>query len=227
MRAASQSLAPLLDEPSDPHDIERAELAPPDSTIDHIWFVPKGSSVPEVAVAWRMHFAGNTDYGLQDRSALTLWHPVARGGGRATWISHTLIHASPYPLASRKSVRLADVTGDGHADLLVTIECADCNHATATVSVYRTGARPLKVYGDGVFYAGKSTSPDVAIRGRTIIETEWGARAGLVWFDIGGFVWSRFRTRSFLRWTSRGWRTVEQQRLPSGAPYLPNGFPFP
>jgi hypothetical protein len=218
MRAAARSLGPLTDVSSDPHKLALVHFAPRGSVIDHVWFVPKGSSVPEVVVAWRMHFVGNTDFGLQDRSALTLWHPVARGAGRATWVPHTLIRASPYPFADRRSVRLADVTGDGHGDLLVTIECAECNHATATISVYRTGARPRKIYGDGVFYAGKSTSPDIAIHGRTISETEWGARAGLLWFDLGGLVGTRFRMRSFLLWTTHGWRTVEQRRLPSGSP---------
>jgi hypothetical protein len=227
MRVASRSLAPLADRSPDPHDIALGELAPRGSAIDHVWFVAKGSSAPEVAVAWRIHFAGDTDFGLQDRSALTLWHPVVRGVGRVTWVPHTLIRASPYPFSAWRSVRLADVTGDGHGDLLVTIECAECNHATATISVYRTGVRPRKIYGDGVFYAGKSTSADHAVHGRTISETEWGARAGLLWFDAGGYVWSPFRTRTLLRWTNRGWRTVERRQLPCGTPYLPDGFPYP
>ncbi len=146
---------------------------------------------------------------------------------------HTLIRASPFPLVGR-SVRLADVTGDGHDDLLVTVMCADCNHAVAVVSIYATfGQTVRRIYGSGTLDAAKGPSGHAIVHGRQIVETAWGARQGFVWFDVP---WGRttsvccfpLRMQTFMRWTPHGWRTVARRRVqPRDDHLLAHGYPAP
>src|SRR5262249_16644429 len=128
------------------------------------------------------------------RYVLTLWSPERITPGSARWVPHTLVRASPFPFSGR-SVRLADVTRDGHADLLVTVLCRDCNHAVTAVGsdcthaaaaarVYASiGGRTRRIYGAGTLGVAKGSGPNAVVRGRVITETAWGALRGLVWFD--------------------------------------------
>jgi hypothetical protein len=191
--------------------------------IDHVWYVPAGSTVPEVVVGWSYR-GGHVPSTLADtRYALTVWHPAHLTPGSADWRPHTLFTGSPFPLRGT-SVRSADVTGDGHRDLLVTIECNGCNHAVASASVYADshGAVP-RIYGNG--FLDGSKGEHVGLKGRVITETAWGARRGLVWFDEprGGVsvCCPAYRLQTFLRWRKGRWRAVMTRRLaPSRDPFL-------
>jgi len=163
--------------------------------------------VPQIVVGW--HF--------RDRYAVTLWNPERRTAGSALWVPHPLIRASPFPLGGT-SVRLADVTGDGHDDVLITIACNLCNHGTEVVSVYATfGDKVRHIYGDSYFAVEKERGPPARVHGRVIGETSWGARGGLLWFDEprGGesVCCPAFRLQTFMRWTTHGWRVVARRRV--------------
>src|SRR4051794_20166381 len=100
------------------------------------------------------------------------------------WGGRVLVPASPWPFAEQ-SVRLADVTGDGRPDALVTVECGDCNHATAIVDVWTDeGGHVQRIYGGSSNIAeGKGGHPWLRAVGKPITETAWGAtRGGLLWF---------------------------------------------
>ncbi len=139
---------------------------------------------------------------------------------------------APFPL-SGQSVRLADVTGDGTDGFLVTVECSECNHATAVASIYTVRVDHIrKIYGIGVIGVAKGRGPDAQVHGRLISETAWGARGGLVWFDQPGGGMSvccpTFRMQTFLRWTSHGWRVASRKRVsPTHDSLVRRGFPAP
>jgi hypothetical protein len=147
-------------------------------------------------------------------------------------VPHTLIRASPFILVGQ-AVRLADVTGHGHDDLLVTVMCSDCNHSTAVVSLYATfGNAVRRILGSGVFGVAKGPGRDAVVHGRVISETAWGARHGLVWFDEprGGTAvcCPAYRLQTFMRWGPKGWRTVRRKRVRPEADHLVRtGYPFP
>ncbi|HZQ80626.1 MAG TPA: hypothetical protein VFB25_01465 [Gaiellaceae bacterium] len=199
-------------------DVDLAQLVPAGGMLDHVWFVPAGRGVPEIAVAW--HFTLPRRLLEPGRPAaryvLTLWRRQRVGPLGSTWMPHTLVHDSAAPLDGH-SVRLADVTGDGHDDLLVTILCKDCNHAVALVAVYGdVRGRVRRVYRD-----------------RSITETAWGAERGLLWFDEPGpakvVCCPEYRVLTFLRYDAGRWRVVERRREPADGsdPYELRGWPHP
>lgn len=220
-RAVTQAVVPsperaLVDESPDPRDLDLNDLVPSAGRIDHVWYVPAGRTVPEVVVAWSYPGRRVLSAPSDERYALTLWHPDHVTPGTARWTPHTLFQDSPFPFGST-SVRTADVTGDGHPDLLVTIECNLCNHATASASIYAdVGQKVLRIYGNG--FLDGSKGEHVGVRGREISETAWGARRGLVWFDEprGGssVCCPAYRVQTFLRWQRGRWRTVMSRKLP-------------
>lgn len=129
-------------------------------------------------------------------------------------VAHAL-HGSPFPFRGT-SLRSADVTGDGHRDLLVTIECNGCNHSVAGASVYADSRGAVRrIYGNG--FLDGSKGEHVGVLGRVITETPWGAWRGLVWFDEprGGtsVCCPAYRLQTFLRWHEGRWRTVITRRL--------------
>lgn len=219
--------------PRDPRELDLDRLVPPAGRLDAVWYVPAGRTRPQVAVAWHF-FDRRPVRGWDDprRYSLTLWSPESRPWRRARWVPHVLIRASPYGLVGR-SVRLADVTGDGHDDLLVTVMCSDCNHATAAVSVYATfGKRVRRILGSGRLGVAKGRGRDAVVGGRVISETAWGARNGLVWFDEpqGGTAvcCPAHRLQTFMRWGRSGWRTVARRRVrPGNDRLVTSGYPLP
>jgi hypothetical protein len=219
--------------PRNPRNLDLSNLVPRSGRVDAVWYVSAGRTRPQVAVAW--HFSDRHPVlGWSDprRYVLTLWSPKSEKPGSARWIPHTLIRASPFVLVGQ-SVRLADVTGDGHDDLLVTVMCDGCNHATAVVSIYATfGDAVRRILGSGVFGVAKGRGRDAVVRGRVISETAWGARRGLVWFDgpSGGssVCCPAFRLQTFTRWGPNGWRTVLRRRVrPQADRLVITGYPLP
>jgi hypothetical protein len=218
--------------PRDPRELDLNDLVPAAGRVDAVWYVAAGRTRPQVAVAW--HFLDRRlVLGWDDarRYVLTLWNPEKQTSGSARWQPHTLIRASPFALVGR-SVRLADVTGDGHDDLLVTVMCDGCNHATAVVSIYATfGARVRRIYGTGVLGVAKGKGRQVVVHGRVISETAWGARHGLVWFDQPegtAVCCPTYRVQTFIRWTPTGWRTLRRQRVkPENDRLVMTGYPLP
>jgi hypothetical protein len=212
----------------DPRELELGDLVPRGSRITHVWFVPGGSTVPEVVVAWSYHGRHVASAPSDERYALTVWHPKRMSPGEARWRPKTLFRGSPFALSWR-SVRTADVTGDRHRDLLITVECDGCNHAVAAVSVYadaREGIR--RIYGVGFLDGTKEEH--VGVRGRVIAETAWGAWHGLVWFDEprGGesVCCPDYRLQTFLKWNRGRWQTVKTRKLTGRDDFL-GQRPFP
>jgi hypothetical protein len=214
-----------------PRELDLADLVPPQGRLDYVWYVAAGATVPQVVVAWRFQDLRPV-IGWSDsrRYVLTLWSPEDVTPGSARWVPHTLIRASPFPLVGR-AVRLADVTGDGHDDLLVTVMCSDCNHGAAVASIYAdVRGKVSRIYGHSYLGVAKGPGHDARVHGRLIIETAWGARHGLIWFEEprGGssVCCPAFRLQTFLCWTTHGWRTVARRRAsPAHDPLVRQGCP--
>jgi hypothetical protein len=212
-------------------DLDLVDLVPPAGRLDHVWYVPAGRGVPRVVVGWHFEALRKIPAWADPRRyVVTVWTPRRLTRGSAWWVPTTLIRASPFPL-SGESIRLSDVTGDGVDDLLVTVVCSECNHATAVASIYaeRQGAI-RKIYGTGVISVAKGPGPNAEVHGRLISETAWGARGGLVWFDEprGGSAvcCPAYRLQTFLRWTGHGWTVVSRRRVsPRHDSLIRHGFP--
>ena len=188
---------------------------PAQGRIDAVWYIPAGTTTPEVVVGWSYPGRKGTSAPSDRRYALTVWHSGHLTEGSASWTPHTLFRGSPFTFSS-SSVRSADVTGDGHDDLLVTIECDGCNHAAATASVFSDdGGAIRRIYGDG--FLDGSKGEHIGVRGRVISETAWGASNGLLWFDEprGGcsVCCPASRVQTFLRWRHGQWRVVRTRRI--------------
>jgi hypothetical protein len=213
-------MRPLFDQARNPRELDLNDLVPAAGRIHHVWYVPAGRTVPEVVVAWSYRGPRIRSLHPFERYALTLWHPDRLTAATARWTPHTLVRGSQFPFGAT-SVRTADVTGDGHPDLLVTVECDGCNHAAAVVSIYADiGRRIRRIYGDG-FLDGPE---EFGVPGRAITETAWGARGGLVWFDEprGGssVCCPAYRLRTFLRWRGGHWSVVARRKVSAAARYL-------
>ena len=114
-------------------------------------------------------------------------------------------------------MRTADVTGDGHRDLLVTVECNGCNHAVSTAAVYAdVEGHMRRIYGKGFLDGSKDQG--IGVPGRVITETAWGAWKGTIWFDEPGgpersVCCPAYRLQTFLRWDGARWQTVKKRKL--------------
>jgi hypothetical protein len=205
----------------DPHSIDLARVVPRGATLDRVWFVPAGGGLPQLVVASQRPPGPNSKHwGIEGGRhwQLTLWNPEGADRVGIRWVPHVLIAASPFPIADyldRSALRLADLTGDRHSELLVTIGCRGCNHGTSVISVFATFGRHVRrIYGQG-----RWDDPDDAgtLRGRTISETSWGARGGRLWFDEprGGtsVCCPAFQLRYELQWTGHGWRPENVHRI--------------
>jgi hypothetical protein len=187
-----------------------SSIVPPGGRLERVWHVPAGTGSAEDVVGWSRRgcplFKGTPAGRCY---ALT----VSRRGRHTTLFSH-----SPFPFLAT-SVRTADVTADGHEDLLVTIECNACNHAVSAAAVYAdVGDRMRRIYGNGFFdwSGGRGT---VGVPGRQIVETAWGARRGMVWFDEphygphSSMCCPDYRVQTFMRWDGSSLRTVKTRKV--------------
>jgi hypothetical protein len=215
--------------PQDPHELDLADLVPRAGRIDHVWYVPAGRTVPEVVVGWSYRGRHVATTLSDTRYALTVWHPDHVTPGSARWNPHTLLGGSPFPFGGT-SVRTADVTGDGHRDLLVTILCNGCNHAVAAASIYADENGTVRqIYGHG--FLDGSKGEHVGVHGRVITETAWGAWHGLVWFDEprGGTAvcCPDFRVQTFLRWRKGHWHRAFTRKLRPSSDHFLGQRPVP
>jgi hypothetical protein len=198
----------------DPRRLDLKRLVPPGAAIDRVWYVPAGRTRPQAVVAWHGGLLeGNPERGYVDtrRWSLTLLNPDG-DSAPTRWVPHVLIAASPF---GNTAVRLADVTGDGHEDLLVSVGVG--NHRAEVISVVTTsGSETRRIYGTGYWLDDKAGGAS-GVYGRLITESSWGARGGLLWFDEprGGssVCCPDFRLRYRLRWTGSGWRPVAQHAV--------------
>jgi hypothetical protein len=195
----------------DAHDVDLADVVPRDGAVDGVWFVPAGTTVPQLAVAWHR---GRGEARLWN---LTLWTPEKARNPGTRWRPQRLITRSPIPILDwegNAGVRLADVTGDRHDDLLVALGIPGSNHVATLVSVF-SGAPPYhRIYGFGYQEVDKRGRQAF---GRLISETEWGARDGLLWFKEprGGrsVCCPDYFLRYELRWNGHGWDRVSERRI--------------
>lgn len=195
----------------DPHDVDLADVVPRDGVVDGVWFVPAGTTVPQLAVVWHR---GRGEGRLWN---LTLWTPAKARYPGTRWRPQRLIKRSPIPIVDwegNAGVRVADATGDGHPDLLVSLGLPGTNHGATLLSVFSGSAPYHRIYGFG------STPVDKLGRiayGRNVIETRWGARNGRLWFLEPGpsrsvccpDYWVRYE----LRWNGRGWVRVSERHI--------------
>lgn len=192
----------------DPHDIDLADVVPRGGVVDGVWFVPAGSTAPQLAVVW--HRAS--------RWHLTLWTPKETRYSGTRWRPQRLIKRSPIPMTDwqgNSGLRLADVTRDGHADLLVSVGIPGTNHGVTLISVFDGSAPYSRIYGFGSAEVDKLGT---RAYGRNIFETYWGARDGMLWFDEprGGqsLCCPDYRLKYELRWNGRGWDRISERRVP-------------
>ena len=111
-------------------------------------------------------------------------------------------------------VRLADVTGDGHVDFLVSLGIPSYNHGATVISVFSGARQYRRIYG---FASEPVDKLGRRAFGRHISETEWGARNGLLWFQEprGGqsVCCPDYFLRYELRWNGHGWDRVSERRI--------------
>ena len=228
--AAPTLTRPLTNQLLNPRELDLDDLVPRVARIHHVWYVAAGRAQPQVVVGWSYRGNDKARSTPSDvRYALTLWHRDRVVARTARWTPQTLFRDSPFPFKST-SIRTADVTRDGRPDLLVTIECNGCNHATAAVSVYATvGRLSRRIYGHG--FLDGSKGEHVGVQGRVISETAWGAKRGLIWFDEprGGssVCCPAYRLQTFLRWQTEHWRTVATRKVSPTADNFLGQLPVP
>ena len=218
--ASPARLTPVLSD-ADPRNLDLTQLVPRAGRINHVWFIPAGRGHAQIAVSWQqgaLRCAPNPrESGCEDSRLyyLALWNPQPTSiGWQKKWVPHMLVRRSGFPIAegSESAIRLADVTGDGHDDLLITIDCADCGHGTAAVSVVATfGRRVRRIYGQGRLRQDKE--PGAPVHGESIADTFWGAKGGMLWFDYPHISWQTGkRDLVFLKWQrGHGWTPVSSR----------------
>jgi hypothetical protein len=110
--------------PNDPHDFDLSLLVPRRTRMRQVWFIHGGRQPDQVLVEWvrtntvslyGQSFPENVPWGL------TLWtqSPRRPADFQAPWHGIAIPHLTLAPGAPNLRVALADVTSDGHPDVLV------------------------------------------------------------------------------------------------------------
>jgi hypothetical protein len=194
---------------ADPRELDLTDLVPRAGRINHVWFIPAGTGHAQIAVAWQqgtLRCAPSPTGGCKNarRYYLALWNPEPTADpAEKKWVPHVLVRRSWDHIngdrgstGSGSAIRLADVTGDGHDDLLITISCEGCNWGTDYVRVVATFGRDVR----RIYLGG-------------FISCDWGAHDGMLWSDCpknGPIATTDGEVRLvFLKWHKNvGWRTV-------------------
>jgi hypothetical protein len=110
--------------PNDPHDFDLSLFIPPGSRLRQLWFIHGGQSADQVLVEWvrskTISLYGD-DFSDAVRWGLILWTqtPPAPANYQAPWRGVAIPLLRLAPGAPNMRVALADVTSDGHPDVLV------------------------------------------------------------------------------------------------------------
>ena len=124
--APSQRLAVIATTrgPNDPHDFDLSLLIPAGSRLRQLWFVHGGHAPDQVLVEWvRTTTVSLYGYEFSDAVSwgMTLWTqtPPRRADYQAPWKGVAIPLLRLAPGAPNMRVAVADVTSDGHPDVLV------------------------------------------------------------------------------------------------------------
>jgi hypothetical protein len=136
--------------PENPHLLELSALVPANARIDSAWYVRRsGGEPPQVLVEWH-HYEDVAPKGGPPYPnlvwRLVLWTPTALRGYETRWRSRSVV-GGPLSLHPIYSVGLADLTGEGHPEVIV--EDYRGNHGCGPRRIVATiGFRPRAILDD-------------------------------------------------------------------------------
>lgn len=208
--------------PDDTHALAVSDLAPPRAQVWDLWRIPANTAAPaQILVHWgRGGYLLNGSgayYDANIQDGLVLWSPVSRKPPdlkrtfdcAVPWRAHVVLAnhwrddtAKPEPRGLDLYVDLADATGDGHRDVLVTSIIG--NH----------------ICGPRVVVAAFGTRVRTIFR-RDFCETYMTAQGGRLLFDEAHYVKDdslccpSFRHRFALRWDGSRLVTVANRLVPT------------
>jgi hypothetical protein len=128
--------------PNDPHEFDLSLLVPTGSRLRQIWFIHGGHAADQVLVEW-IRSKSVSLYGekFSDtvRWGLTLWTQTPRGpaDSQAPWKGVAIPTLRLAPGAPNMRIARADVTSDGHPDVLFE-QYPHTNHACGPHQVFAT-----------------------------------------------------------------------------------------
>jgi hypothetical protein len=110
--------------PDDPHELDLSLLIPRRSRLRQVWFLHGGRQPDQVLVEWirsRTVSVYGGDFPDSVRWGLTLWTqtPLSPANYQAPWKAVAIPLLKLAPGSPNMRLRLGDVTGDGHPDLLL------------------------------------------------------------------------------------------------------------
>ena len=193
--------------PNDPHDFDLSQLVPPGTRLRQLWYLHGGRKPDQVLVEWirtsRISLYWQ-DLPSNVRWGLTLWTQTPRKFDfQAPWRGTALPLIKWPPGAPGLQVRLADVTGDGHPDVLYE-QWPGTNHGCGPHQVAATlgGGQVWRVFNA----APMCETNMYGVRGLLALDVPlWGTRDSVC-------CWSRVQ-KVRLRWTGRRWLVASARVL--------------
>jgi hypothetical protein len=126
----------------DPHAFDLSRLVPPGSRVEQVWFARSRKRHRQLLVEWterHRHFLHGHMYPEPFRWGLVLWTEKSAVRWQAANIP--IVRWAP-PASNMLRIEFADVTGDGHPDLLFEQDPIT-NHGCGPHQVFATSARGL------------------------------------------------------------------------------------
>jgi hypothetical protein len=189
--------------PNDPHDFDLSQLIPRRSRLRQVWYLHGGREPDQVLVEWiqtpKVSLYGD-ELPSSVRWGLTLWTqaPLRANDFQAPWRGTPLPLIKWPPGAPGLQVRFADVTGDGHPDVLYE-QWPGTNHGCGPHQIVAT-------LGGGQVWRVFNASP--------MCETSMYGVRGLLGVDLPLWgphdsmcCWSRVQ-KVRMRWTGRRYALV-------------------